>query len=140
MGALCFYLLYVCYFDYRYRKIPNFWLFFIVLAGVIRSFFEGGAEGVFYFLLVVAVVVVLLYPFFRIKALGAGDVKLFGVCSGYFSYDKVLYFLFFTLLIAVVLSLIMMLFQKDKKEYLKMKIPLAGPVLGGVLLYMGGVY
>lgn len=140
MGTLCFYLVNVCYFDYRYRKIPNFWLFFMLLAGLAGSFFEGGAEGVFFFLLVMTVVIVLLYPFFKIGALGAGDVKLFGVCSGYLPCDKVAYFLFFALLIAAVISLIKLLVKQNKKEYLKMRVPLAGPILGSVLLYIGGVY
>ena len=140
MGTLCFYLVNVCYFDYRYRKIPNFWLFFMLVAGLAKSVFEGGINGCIFFLIVMAAVMLALYPFFKIKALGAGDVKLFGVCSGYFSYDRVLYFLFFALLIAVGLSLVILLFQRDKKEYLKKKIPLGGPILGSVLLYMGGVY
>lgn len=139
MGALCFYLLNVCYFDYRYCKIPNFLLFFMILTGLARDFFAEGIKGISLFLFLMAVVVIALYPFYKIKALGAGDVKLFGVCSGYLSYDRILYFLFFALLIAILISLIKRLFRRNER-YLKSTIPLAGPVLGSILLYIGGVY
>ena len=48
---------------------------------------------------------VAFYLFFYIGAMGAGDVKLLGVCAGYFSGEKVLCFLFFALLFAAVFAL-----------------------------------
>lgn len=137
-----------------------------MLAGFCRSYGKGGAGAVLLFLLVTAVVVISMYCFFQIGALGAGDVKLFGVCAGYFPEDKVLSFLFFSLLAAAVISLIKLLLEHnlckrfcylkeyitrvcesgclclymEKEECSKAGICLAGPVLCSVLLHVGGVY
>lgn len=140
MGALCIFLSTACYCDYRYRKIPNVLLILMLITGLVRGFLNQGGKGIFSFLLVCIVLVVLLYPLFRVGALGAGDVKLFGVCSGYLPYDKILSFLFFSLLIAAMISLLKLITNHNRKECLKMGIPLAGPVLVGILLYIGGVY
>lgn len=85
-------------------------------------------------------VMFLLYPFFRLGGLGAGDVKLLGICAGYFHRDKILSFLFCSLLIAAIFALIKMMTEHCTRERLKMRIPLAGPVLCSVLLSAGGVY
>ena len=88
---------------------------------------------------------VLFYFLFQIGALGAGDVKLFGICSAYLPVDKVLSFLFFSLLIAAIISLMKIVTLKlfvglKSKECLNSGIPLAGPVFAGILLYIGGFY
>ena len=140
MGALCIFLLIACYYDYRYRKIPNILLLLLVVAGVTGSFLNRGISGLLSFMTAAVLLVVLLYPFFQMGALGAGDVKLFGVCSGFLSHDKILYFLFFSLLIAAMLSLIKLFTKRNIEEYRKTEIPLAGPILASVLLHIGGVY
>ena len=50
---------------------------------------------------------------FYIGAMGAGDVKLLGVCAGYFSGEKVLCFLFFALLFAAVFALCKMYLARN---------------------------
>ena len=107
------------------------------------------------------------YLFFYIGAMGAGDVKLLGACAGYFSGEKVLYFLFFTLLFAAIFALCKMYREhnlRDRLCYLGeymwdvvrcghwkiyfageratpgSSICMAGPVLCSALLYIGGVY
>jgi hypothetical protein len=56
---------------------------------------------------------VAFYLFFYIGAMGAGDVKLLGVCAGYFSGEKVLCFLFFALLFAAVFALCKMYLARN---------------------------
>lgn len=167
MGALCAFLFIACYYDYRFRRIPNALLGMMLITGLARSCFLYGIQGVLYFLLGMLILIVPLYPFFKLGALGAGDIKLFGVCAGYLSYDKILYFLFVSLLIAAIFSLIKLIIERNAKERMiymgdyflevvrrghwqlymdnekdcrEMTIPLAGPIFCGVLLYMGGVY
>lgn len=116
--------------------------------------------------LTVIVVLLVLYPFFRIGGLGAGDVKLLSVCSGYFSGLQIFYFLFLSMLISVIFSVIPLLKEGYLKErvfyfleyctdvfrsgrwrlYLPQKggkspvgICMSGPILCSVLLCMGGV-
>ncbi len=167
MEALCAFLLIACYFDYRFRRIPNGLLGIMLVSGLSRSFLWEEWRGCLHFLLCMLLLVALLYPLFKLGALGAGDVKLFGVCSGFFPYDRVLYFLFSSLLIAAIFSVLKIMIEKNARErftYMgeyfidvvtagrwqlyvdnardcyKTTIPLAGPVLVSVLLHMGGVY
>lgn len=139
MGALCIFLLIACYYDYRYRRIPNILILLMLITGVTWRFCEQGGRSTFLYLLTMIVVIAFLCPFFRIKALGAGDVKMFGVCAGYFSGETILYFLFFSLLVAASVSIVTIIINR-RKECLKMKIPLAGPVLLSILLHIGGMY
>lgn len=139
MGALCIFLLIACYYDYRYRRIPNILIFLMLITGVTWRFCEQGGRGAVFSLLTMIAVIVFLSPFFRMKALGAGDVKMFGVCSGYCFGEEFLYFLFFSLLIAASVSIVKTIIGRGK-ECLKMKVPLAGPVLLSILLHIGGVY
>ena len=140
LGALCAFLCCACYHDYRYRKIPNLLVVIILIGGFGVKLYHRDFRGLGAVACVVAVTILLLYPFFRWGALGAGDVKLLGVCAGYLSCDKVLYFIFFSLLIAAVISIVYLMIKRDVKEYRKTRMPLAGPVLGSILLCMGGVY
>lgn len=104
---------------------------------------------------------------FYIGAMGAGDVKLLGVCAGYFSGEKVLCFLFFALLFAAVFALCKMYLARnlwdrlcylgeyvwdvvrcgrwkayfaEERAHPASGICMAGPVFCSVLLYIGGVY
>ena len=114
-----------------------------------------------------SLMVFVLYPLFRFGTLGGGDVKLYGVCCGFFPEEKILSFLFFSLLFAALFSLIRFLRKADLKERLlylfsyvkevadsgewklywndvqekrKAGICLAGPILLSVALYWGGLY
>lgn len=165
MAALCVFLAAACSYDYKYRRIPNYLIVLTAAVGGVRGFYGGAfPETMFYFGEAV-LIMALFYPFFKIGALGGGDVKLLGVTAGYLPFDKILYFLFFSLLIAAIFSLLKMWkgksFQERMRylrEYLKETVQsgcwklyprreegtgticLAGPVLVGILLYLGGVY
>ena len=167
MGVLCTFLLFACCFDYGRKRIPNWLLILMLISGIGISSFEQGMEGVLHFVGKMLLMILFLYFFFNIGALGAGDVKLYGVCAGYLPGDKILYFLFFSLLIAAMISLIKILTEHNAKERLqylseylldvvvsgnwqlyisnqkemrKNSICLAGPILGSVLMYIGGIF
>lgn len=167
MAALCVMLLAACWFDYRKRKIPNALIMIIAFLGVVLGFLSHGATGIATFVSRTILVMGLLYFLFKIGTLGAGDVKLFGVTAGYLPFEKILYFLFVSLLIAAIISLIKLLKNKNLAERLEifMKysadvwksrslklypaecasdsyrgICLSGPILLSLLLYLGGVY
>ncbi len=167
MVMLCIFLCIACYFDYRHSRIPN-WLVAAALAvGVAEAFVRGGVLSVLYFLVSAVLTAALFYPLFRIGTLGAGDVKLFGVCAGYLPGEKILTFLFFALLFAAIHSLSRIarepdpkerflyffdylrdvaesgrwkLYFADKQEQRRSGVCLAGPILLSVLLYVGGMY
>ena len=167
MTVLCFLLVIACLCDYGRGKIPNWLIGMMFVTGFGYGFVCGGIRGAAFFPVGCAVVILLLYPLFKIGALGAGDVKLYGICAGFLPHDKFLFFFFLSLLFAAMLSLIKMIkecnaierfsylceyfisviqnrkfhfYFENIKEQKRAGICLAGPILGSVLLYMGGVY
>lgn len=167
MVILCIFLCVACYYDYRYSRIPNWLTSAAFAAGVAAALAGGGMASVLSHLGPVILVIAAFYPLFRLGTLGAGDVKLFGVCAGYLPGGKILKFLFFSMLFAAIISLIRIIRQpdpkerflyfceyirdvaesgrwklyfEDKQEQRRAGICLAGPILLSALLYMGGLY
>lgn len=167
MVVLCVFLSAACYFDYRYARIPNWLILGVGCAGLLRTLSEEGIPGMGRYLVVGVMVAALLYPVFKIGCMGAGDVKLFGVCAGYLPGGKALYFLFFSLLFSAISSIFHFIRRSDAKErfeylidylrqvagsgswqlyfhsegeYRAAGVCLAGPMLISILLYAGGVY
>ena len=126
-----------------------------------------GVGGVLEYLASALLTTMLFYFFFWIGTVGAGDVKMLGVCAGFFPWNKVLYFLFFALAIAAMFALCKMYLERNMKERLyylgeylwdvlrcgrwklyftaerretKTGICMAGPVFCSALMYMGGMY
>ncbi len=167
MVVLCLLLMVACIYDYTRRRIPNVLILMIVASGLGRILISNGVGGIPGFLFRILFMVFILYPLFKIGVLGAGDVKLFGACAGFVCLPKIFLFLFVSLLIAALISFIKMTVQcewflsmnrffryvqralevkkwtyyfEDRVEQKKAGICLAGPVLGSILLYMGGIY
>ncbi|MCI8801017.1 A24 family peptidase [Acetatifactor muris] len=166
MTSLCVFLLIACVCDYREHRIPNSLTALMAVQGLIGRMWDEGAVGIILWLGGAVMAVALLYLLFKIGCLGAGDVKLFGVTAGYLPFKKILLFLFFSLLIAAIISLVKMWKENSFgrrirylsgyfRELLKngqwrlysqkendrtSGICLAGPVFISILLYLGGVY
>lgn len=185
MAALCVLLLCACVYDYRARRIPNWLIVLLFLGAVAMKMTEAsdgvegdliGSEGGVNPVLLAGLlgmcmqmlgVLALFYGFFKIGALGAGDVKLLSVCAGFLPAPKILVFLFLSLFIAALFSLYRFLREqniRERMQYLweylrdvmrsgawqlymenederrKNGICLSGPILCSVLLYLGGAY
>ena len=167
MAALCIMLTAACWMDYRKKRIPNFLIITMFLYGITWRFFREGVGGMASFAGQAVTVICLFYFLFRLGALGAGDIKLFGVTAGFLPFKKILIFLFVSLLIAAIISMIKLLKKKyfwerlqyfagyladvlksgrwslyfeSGKENSDVGICLSGPILFSLLLYLGGVY
>ncbi len=167
MVVLCICLGVICLFDYTKGKIPNLLLAVVLMWGLIRSSYYRGPGGLVCCVITGACVLILLYPFFRIGGLGAGDVKLLGVCTGYFSVSQIFYFLFLSMLFSAVFSVIILIKERNARErvgyfceycmavlqsgkwrlYLPAKggkafkgVCMSGPILCSALLGLGGIY
>nr|WP_300837706.1 A24 family peptidase [uncultured Acetatifactor sp.] len=134
MAALCVLLAAACGYDYRQRRIPNYVILGMTIAGIGWRMYDERAPGALWYLGQAVLVMAVLYPFFKTGGLGAGDVKLIGVTAGYLPAEKILGFLFCSLLVAALISLFKIL-RKAKGG-----VRLAGPVLVSILLFLGGVY
>lgn len=162
-GLLCI----VCLYDYKKKKIPNPLVLSIMIMGAVRGMQAQALWGLSKYLIASVVVIFLLYPLFRIGGLGAGDVKLMGVCAGFFPVEKILNFLIVSLLFSAVFSIFKLFQEKSirdrviyfgtycrelissrrwscyrpRKGDVKLEgICMAGPVLCSVFLGLGGVY
>ena len=167
MIILCFLLAVGCLYDYWQTRIPNWLILLILLYGLGYRYWDAGGAGVFQFIKGCIAVLLVFYPLFKIGALGAGDVKLFASVAGYLSGQTLVCFLFTSLLIAAVISLVLILREKSMRKrigylcaYLAdvcrrgdwqpygssrggrpgQGVRLAGPVLLSVLVHMGGIY
>lgn len=167
MAVLCLLMATACGFDYCRRKIPNWLAVAMAAVGILFRLWCQGLIGALWFLAQALLVMGVLYPLFQIGALGAGDVKLFGVAAGYLPFRKIFLFSFVSMLIAAMVSLIKMIRGKLFGERLKIffhyvrevadngallpypaegstrentRVCLSGPVLLSLLLYLGGVW
>lgn len=167
MEVLVFMLAVACFCDYWKKKIPNVLLLAMFLFGLGQQIPENGGGGGILFAVRCVGVWLVLYPLFQIGAMGAGDVKLYGICGGCLPGEKFLFFFFVSLLIAALISLLKMIYEgnmierlryfgdyvfsvlstgqirlyiENERERRKAGICLAGPILASVLLGMGGVY
>lgn len=167
MAVLCAFLVVACYYDYTEGRIPNVLLVFLLVIGLGRNFYIGGIPLLLDCLISVLIMMAVMYPLFKIGTLGAGDVKLIGICGGYLPSDKILLFLFFSMLIAASISLIRLIKEHNLQErfsyfceymmdvlksgqfrlYIedglakrRAGICLSGPILCSVLMCWGGIY
>ncbi len=167
MAILCVLLVAACGYDYREGKIPNALLLLMLLFGAGWRFGREGPVGVLYCLGQMLGIICVTYPLFKISTLGAGDVKLFGVTAGFLPFQKLFSFLFISMLAAAIISFCKLMKNKNLGERLsfllhylmrveksgrwlpywqesqtgsRQGICMSGPVLAGVLLYLGGIY
>ncbi|MGN0401606.1 MAG: prepilin peptidase [Acetatifactor sp.] len=165
MAVLCLFTTAACVFDYCRRRIPNLLLAAMAVTGILFRWRQQGISGIPLYMFQICVLIAILYPLFRIGALGAGDVKLFGVAAGYLPFRKIFLFSFISMLIAANISLIKLIYSRQLRKriflflkYVKTvagkgallpypsekngtdKICLSGPVLLCLILYLGGVW
>ncbi len=167
MAALCVFLTAACYCDYRKKKIPNVLVASMFFAGIGWKFLGEGPGGIAMYLLQAVLTGSPLYLLFKTGAVGAGDVKLFGAAAGYLPFQKIFVFLFVSLLVAAMISLIKLwrnkifyerlrhmaeyvagvlksgrwrLYQESGETVPDITVCLSGPALASLLLLLGGVY
>lgn len=167
LAALFLILVPICLFDYARCRIPNPLLFAVFIAGLADGYFAGGTFQSIHYIIKAISVTAAFFPFFKIGMIGAGDVKLLGLCAGFFSGVNILYFLFFSMLIAAIFSIVKMLkeqnfrerfvyfgeyvcdilqsgkwklYMEDLKSKKSAGLCLSGPVFISVIMYMGGLY
>lgn len=83
--------------DIRTRKISNRLILSGLVLGCIRNLSQYGWKGSIYFLILISLPVLVFYLLFLMRALGAGDIKLFSVicsCIGLKGFVEVVKFSF----------------------------------------------
>ncbi len=99
--------------DVRTGRISNRLIGLGLLVGCIHNCYEYGWPGVFYFFIQISFPVLVFYLLFLMRALGAGDIKLFSIicsCIGLRGFIKVAVYSF---LIGAVFSFLTLLRNKN---------------------------
>lgn len=99
--------------DLRTRKISNRLILSGWMLGCIRNLLEYGWKGSIYFLIQISLPVLMFYLLFLMRALGAGDIKLFSVISSCIGIKGLLKVVFFSFLAGAGLSLAVMIRNRN---------------------------
>lgn len=99
--------------DFKFYRIPN-WL---VIVGTIMGLMLH-PDNLGKKILQMMVVFIVFYPFFLIKGIGAGDIKLFMMLSLYFEKEKIFLIVAISFFLAAVISIIKILFDRNAREQL----------------------
>lgn len=86
------------FFDLRERRIPNSLILVGLVAGLVVSIMASGMQGLLAALGGIAIGAGAFVPFFALRWLGAGDVKLMGVVGGFVGLGSIGPVLLYTLL------------------------------------------
>lgn len=119
--------------DYHSQKISNLLILTAFVFAVLYRFHQNGIQGILFSILHAGKVMLFLFPLYRIKAFGAGDIKLLGVAAAYLSCKIAVK----ALLVALYLSLIFIFISfLCKRNYPVKKIEMSGPIAGGILFVL----
>lgn len=164
MSAILIVISMIC--DVKSYKIPNVCIVMLLSLAVVNMVSVTGMEEAVKRAGVMLVVFITGYPFFCFRMVGAGDIKLLMALTLYIPVEKVVYFLFFSFILAAVYAITKMIAQKSMvkrvcylvdyireskrkgrfRSYYKLGqeykdvIPMALPVGVSFFLYLGGMY
>lgn len=151
-------------FDLRKEKIPNELIVIGLVLGCIFQIRQMGAVGVLLFSGGAGIPVVLGAGIYYFRMIGAGDIKLWAVVGGFLGPQKAVCCMAASFVVGSVLSVFLLLKRRNLKKrllyfcsYIRRqqkgiwepylnekdqdgKIHFAVAILGGILLYAGGVY
>ena len=129
--------------DIQCMKISNRLITCGLLYGLLIQIMGNGYRGVLYFVLNITIPVILLYLLFRMRALGAGDIKLFSVTGSFIATEQLMRVIIYSFVIAAVLGVGKVLYlhlgheRIRKEKYTKIHFSIA--ILLAVILTEGGM-
>lgn len=119
-------------FDARQRRIPNY----LIIVGLITwiIWLVQGDYNLSDCICGVLIPLFALFPFYMMKGLGAGDVKLLSVCGGFVGMSGLVEYLLIVFLVSAVYGVIAV-FIKKKKILNRNLITMAVPICLGTIIY-----
>jgi prepilin peptidase CpaA len=99
--------------DLTSRRISNRMISLGILTGLFFQIWELGVKGIAIFLIQVSLPVILLYLMFLVRALGAGDIKLFSVVGSIWNFRVLFSCLLCSFTIGAIMSLYKLLRNKN---------------------------
>ena len=105
------FLLYAVYTDMTQTRISNRLIVLGLLTGFLFCIVGEESAGVFIFLINIFIPVVLLYLLFQMRALGAGDIKLFSMLGAFISTKELLKVMVLAFVVGSMLGIFKILYQ-----------------------------
>jgi len=105
--------------DLRERRIPNFLVVGGIVIALLVSAIDKGLGGIGSSLTGMLLGMALFLPFFALRLIGAGDVKLFGVVGGFVGVNALLMVWFYTLLAGGVLGVVSILLARSAPQFFR---------------------
>ncbi len=109
--------------DVYKQKIFNQWLALFGMLGIICAA-TNYYEPMWYKLFRSAVVLVILQPLYKMKGLGAGDVKLFMVVALFLGKEELWCAMILSFIIAAVLGIVKVIIKRDLHQTIHFAIPI----------------
>lgn len=122
MYSLLIFLLLAVYHDLKSYKIKNYLIVIGVLTGLIINLIELGLVANYSFLLATIIPIIILFPLFIIKAMGAGDIKLFSIIGSYLGVYPIIKIIIISFFVGGIMSIIYLIRTKSFiKRFVHMK-------------------
>jgi prepilin peptidase CpaA len=99
--------------DIKTFKIKNEIVIFFLIIGFISNILLDGANGIVFSLKGVATPILILFAFFAMRMLGAGDIKLFCAIGSILGLEFVLYNMAYSFICGGVIALLVLLKNKN---------------------------
>lgn len=106
VGFIIIWFLFVIKQDIKTYKISNRYIAVGLLVGLIIRVYEQGIYGLLMWGIGILAPVVILFPLSMIRVFGAGDVKVFAVLGGYFSYEYAIRCMIISVLFGAILAVV----------------------------------
>lgn len=102
--------------DLTRMKISNRLIFLGLISAIPLSLMQGGVLQVFRRIPNILFPMILLYPLFRFRILGAGDIKLFSLIGGFYNFNQLLSCIGYSFVSGAVLACALLLTQKRFRD------------------------
>lgn len=117
--------------DFKYMRISNRLIFMGIFLALACCLIGRGVSDVIYVLWNISFPVVVLYLFYLLGAVGAGDVKLFSIIGGFVNFKELVSCMAFSFVIGAVWSIGKMLYSGTFFEGLRSGFCYFGELLQG---------
>ena len=105
------FLIYAVYTDMTTTRISNRLIVLGLLLGFIFRIFTEGSIGSLYYVVNILIPVILLNLLFQMRALGAGDIKLFSMLGAYISTKQLLKLMVLAFCVGALMGICKILYQ-----------------------------
>lgn len=105
------FLLCAVYTDMTQTRVSNRLIMLGLIIGFIFRLWSEGLMGVFFYVVNIFIPVIFLYLLFQMRALGAGDIKLFSMLGAFISVEQLLKLMMAAFCVGAILGICKILYQ-----------------------------